>query len=897
MKKIVFLLLFLGLFASAQLVEGIVVDNETNEALQNVKVSLPDSDSWILTVKDGSFKIDSKGSKFLKINILGYQESVIKVSRDRIKVRLNPVSLRIREVVINAKRKKFSEIEIKEEALNNTQAFSVADVLTQLPGQFVRPIDHSNFKNIVFRTASDIGAGSDIHNRNSYGNKAFGVSIVMDNITLSNNENMQAYQPQYNEAFFGGFSLTNVKSNVSGSQPNMGFDLREIVVGNIESIVVNEGIPDAKYGDLTSGLIKIETKAGKKPYRVAFSLNRGTYQVDVSKGYLLNNDGDALNVKLNYLNSNSNPRDNLQLTKRVSLGVLWGVYSKNKRLYNKLGLDMNSNFDEGRTDPDDQVATYVKVKKQGIRLTNNLTYKFEEGFPLDNVHVDLGFSYDKELSVRKRYVNNGGVPYGTALENSVYYAQYTLPTYFNVSNVEGIPISLFSNIDVTKIITTSTDWVYNLSLGINYRYGDNIGRGRYGSAPYAASSLEQGVNGFRDYNFENNVSALQQFSAYLQNNIAKNIDDFSNMKINAGMRFDLQNGKATYSPRLNFAYRYKDIGIRLGTGLTSKSPSLNQLYTGNRYLDYLIGDYRLPGHYTTAIMQTFVNEGGNIHLKPSTSWKNELGIDYHSSILEANVTLYRNQLKNGFINQTQIKRGFVSKVDVQFNGNQPPTYTLSEEKTPIYYAQSYLVNDMNSVDKGIEFILNFKKIKALNTEISMTGNYVETSNRTSVNRIIKITKDSEYVYGMYAPISDREQKMNVNTRISYHIPSVALIISLNIDNFILDTLIVDKISKYPIGYIDKNFQTVMLSENEAKNQKYSSLFLLPSESTTTKQGRILTNAHLRVSKDFINGIRASIYVNNFLNLKPIKNDLNETRVIFYSNFTPISFGVDVSYKF
>jgi outer membrane cobalamin receptor len=44
-----------------------------------------------------------------------------------------------------------------------------------------------------------------------------------------------------------------------------GTDLRQIPTDDIEKIEVIAGIPDAKYGDLTSGLIKVETKTGKKP--------------------------------------------------------------------------------------------------------------------------------------------------------------------------------------------------------------------------------------------------------------------------------------------------------------------------------------------------------------------------------------------------------------------------------------------------------------------------------------------------------------------------------------------------------------------------------------------------------------------------------------------------------
>lgn len=176
-------------FGYAQLVEGVVMDVETKERLQNVRVSPQYSEDWVLTDKEGRFKINAKGSNVLVFKVSGYQEEIAQVTSG-MKVLLNPVSVRIKEVVITSKQRDFSEIEIKEEAIKNTQAFSVADVLAQLPGQFVQSLDNNNFKNVVFRTASGQGMHTS-GSLNSLGNKAFGVSVMLNDIALSNNENMQ----------------------------------------------------------------------------------------------------------------------------------------------------------------------------------------------------------------------------------------------------------------------------------------------------------------------------------------------------------------------------------------------------------------------------------------------------------------------------------------------------------------------------------------------------------------------------------------------------------------------------------------------------------------------------------------------------------------------------------
>lgn len=890
---------FVAPFGYAQLVEGVVMDVETKERLQNVRVSPQYSEDWVLTDKEGRFKINAKGSNMLVFKMSGYQEENAKVASG-MKVLLNPVSVRIKEVLITSKQRSFSEIEIKEEAIKNTQAFSVADVLTQLPGQFVQSLDNNNFKNIVFRTASGEGINTS-GSLNSLGNKAFGVSVMLNDIALSNNENMQSYLPQYGSSFGTGSQFRLVTRygdrSVSGSQANWGVDLREITIGNIENIVVNQGIPDAKYGDLTSGLIRIETQAGKSPYRLSSSLNAGTYQLNLTKGYQLNKRGDALNIKLNYMNSNPNLRDNLVEYQRVSLGALWGFYSNDKKLYNKFSLDFNKNFDEGRQDPDDMRGTYLKSDKVGFRISNNLRYKFRNDHFLDNLKANVGFSYDRHFSTRKTYVNLGAKPVGDALTNSVYYADYTLPNYFDINNIEGIPINFFSDIDVNKRWKSKRNWLHDWSLGFSWRYSDNIGRGRYGNSRFSGiSTAGTTANGFRPYNFEESVPASTQTAVYLQDNISKRFGNNWHLRINAGMRFDIQNKRKNYAPRLNISAKYKNISTRLGLGMTSKSPSLNQLYTGERYLDYLIGDFRLPGYYNVAVMQTFVLPGDNIDLKPSKSWKYEVGLDYQLPFAKFSFTGFYNRLYDGFTSMTKLQKGKISEVNIIYNGTNKPTYDIVGEKD-YHYTQNYLTNAMESVDKGIEMGISFKTIKAINLDINVVGSYVKTENYTSVETLRKAKTENEFLYGIYAPTNDAGERLQFSSRFSYHIPRAGLIIGINVENFIIDSNFVEASSKFPIGYVDLNMNSHYIPKSEREDNRYESLFRPPSSSSTIKQGKLLTNAHLRITKDFLNGFQTSIYINNFLNLKPTKEDLDEKKTVVYSNFTPISFGANLSYQF
>jgi tonB-dependent receptor len=886
--------LFINYYYS-QNIEGFVIDNESKKPIQNVKIYTENSDNWILTDKDGKFSINIKNDKIIILNKSGYQEQQWKVESNlRPVIPLISAEIRIKGIEIIGKKRNFSEIYIKEETIKNNQTFSLSDVLTQLPGQFVKPIDNNTFKNIVFRTASGQGINSNnIQNINSYGNKALGISILVNDIALSNNENMQSYSSPYSPVF----NNTSRRNLPLSSQPNYGVDLREIPVGDIENIKIIQGIPDAKYGDLTSGLIIVETKSGKKPLQINTSLQQGNYQLDISKGFNINKKGNAINILLSYMNANPDLRNQLTSYERIIGKILFETLNNDKSIRNRININLSANIDNGSTDTDSYEGIFVKNSKRGFFISDNLKIKFKNIF-IDGINANIGFQYDKQTNVREQFINLGARPFGTANENAIYYAKYTPVAFMTRQNIEGIPINFNTNIEGYKMLTTHKKWIHNLSFGGNIKYGNNIGRGRYGSSNSAiiTSSSNPAENGFRDYNFAKNVNSNIQYSLFLQDNIKKYIKNKNLLMINIGGRLDLQNAYTTISPRINISLKYHKTTLRGGFGLTTKAPTLNQLYTGNRYLDYLIGDYRVPNKYSIAIMQTIVTQGNNIKLKPSKSWKTEIGIDLNLPFVNIYITGYYNRLFDGFTNITKVKTAEISDVKIHQHGDKKPTYEIVG-KHPFIYQQNHITNGLNSTDKGIELGINFKKINPLNLEIGINTSYVKTINNSTVKSISPSKTLGNISYGVFQSTGNTSEMANINGNFAYHLPKVGLILSLQTNTFLLDNFFTDAQSKYPIGYYDNSGNYHSIPENERTEAKYNTLYRDNSETTAQKLGKVLTNLHLRVTKDFINGFQASFYIYNILNSQPTKRSLDNGSIETYTFFVPTSFGASLNYKF
>ena len=66
-----------------------------------------------------------------------------------------------------------------------------------------------------------------------------------------------------------------------------GVDLRTVSAGNIESMEVIRGIPSVEYGNLTSGVVVVKTKAGHTPWEAKFQTDPNSKQVFAGKGFNL----------------------------------------------------------------------------------------------------------------------------------------------------------------------------------------------------------------------------------------------------------------------------------------------------------------------------------------------------------------------------------------------------------------------------------------------------------------------------------------------------------------------------------------------------------------------------------------------------------------------------------
>jgi ferric enterobactin receptor len=900
---LIFLLIINTISAQQHVIKGNVVDDVTKKPLQSVSVLDVKSNRWTITDENGYFEIKLNDSKEFSLNfrLLGKQEKYSSYAKEQV---LNPIlvqlendDLRLQEVVVSARKgKNFSEITMGREVINQIQAFSISDVLEQLPGQATTNFDINEFKAIAFRTVKPNRIGN-----TAFGNKSFGTAIVVDGIPISNNENMQSYGGNFGEPYspntlgFGDSSSNDFNGYFSNA--NYGADLREISVGNIEKIEVVQGIPSAKYGDLTSGLIKIEQKAGKSPFRIYTSLRDGASEYGFSKGFKISDKIGFLNTTVNYTKSNSEPRVSYTQYNRINTNLMWSWANKNIR--NSFSVDYGLNNDDVNYEAEDKDNKIVKNKKTDISISNRFKMNFSKGY-FDNLEVNFNLKRSNQFTYESKIVNIGGTIVGTSTTEGVYNGSYTLPSYTTVKAIEGIPISSFFSADLYKTATIGA-WTHNMSYGASIRMSDNKGRGRLGS-PETINSAFAGANGsafqgFRPYNYSDNVLAEYQFSLYAEDNIVKNWDR-SSLNINTGLRYDNQYGYSFLAPRLNAFYEQDNFKVRGGFGLTSKSPSLNQVYTGPRYYDAVLGDYRLPGYYNLGIVQTFIDYSNNENLKPSKSLRSELGFDYKLPFGNLSVTGFYNNLYDGITSQSLPTTRQVADLEINYNGNQLPTYTITGY-SPFYYLQNQLVNKYMSKDRGVEFFMSFDKTLIKNVTFDINGSYVETTNRNDIDRYYRSTDgNSKEKFGIYEPYNEFYKSFRLGSNLNYHLREIGMVIAIRSEHFIIDDTNYSNDNKL-YAYLDPTLNKVMIPQEDRTNTALYGHIM--SKRSVYDEGlqKVYHNFNLRVSKEFLNGFRFSFYANNFLDMKQTEIALENGSIIkrIKPEMVQLSFGTKIEYQF
>ena len=953
-------------------VSGTVLDYDTGKPVEFATVVMPENGQWAMTNEKGHFRLKEvpTGKTTLTIQCLGYatRQVVVDITQDipRMRFLLKQDNLKLDEVTVTAKRKTdvaATSYTIDRTALDNQQMVNLGDVATLLPGgKSVNPtlMDDSR---MALRSGSQ-----------EKGNASFGTAVEIDGMRLGNNSEIGE---------------------------TAGASTRTVSTSNIESVEVVTGIPSVEYGDLSNGVVKVRTRRGKSPFIVEGKLNQHTRQIAVNKGFDLGSRWGVLNASLEHANSFTDAASPHTAYQRniLSLHYMNIFMRETTPLTLNVGVTGNVGGYNNDKDPDMELDTYTKKRDNTLRTNLELNWLLNKAW-LTNLSLKASYSTSNHTS--EDYQNASSAT--TLAYNHSEQEGYFLATPYDENPLAPIVLGPTGYWHVRSYndsrpenwaLRLKGDWtrrfgklLSRLMAGAEYTGSRNNGRGTY------YEDLRYAADGWREYRYDA-LPTLNNFALYAEEKVSIPTGKLSTLELTAGLRDDITHiSRSEYgtisslSPRFNSRYIFwqnrrkrwvSDLVIHAGWGKSVKLPSFQILYPDPRY--YGVEVFKSPsttdnttisGHYTRPL-ETRANPG----LKWQYTNQTDIGIEMNIKGTRVSLSAFHHRTHNPYIGvqqYTPISYQYTTVGDLNTALTATPIasadriYTINQQTGQVvvssrsnptlavavdnhqrktYYPTAQYVNG-SPVDRyGLEWMVDFRQIKALNTSLRLDGNYYYYKGVDDLffphipNTTTKMSGTNEpYQYvGWYrgtnatsgtatASVSNGalSRQLNLNATVTTHIPKIRLIVALRIETTLYNyrhslseytdgssrgIVLADKgdytgaayhgeenrfVAIYPEYYTtwDNPNEKIPFAEkflwakdNDATlYNDLSNLVVKTNYAYTMNPNRISAyySANLSVTKEIGDHVSVSFYANNFFNnMKLVHSSQTDTETSLFSS--------------
>jgi hypothetical protein len=443
-----------------------------------------------------------------------------------------------------------------------------------------------------------------------------------------------------------------------------------------------------------------------------------------------------------------------------------------------------------------------KEQSYGFKLYGNWSVKKPW---LTSVSYNFSGDFNKQHTYEYKVTSGSSTLIPTSTTSGESKGIFLPSSYFSTLTIDGKPFNYFGT--VKGNITGRYGKVdNNFMVGAEWRTAGNKGDGRI----YDVTRPPSGASTTRPRAFKD-IPASRELSLYAEDKITLPFGETS-LQAQAGVRYTNLLPKGVFStdgymilePRVNVTYEIvknpkaatlKSLAFRLGYGKTSKTPGMIYLYPDKYYADELSFNY-----YPDLVVITtkVVDDTSNPDLKPATNTKFETGIDFNLLGVNVMVTGFKENLTDGFsYNSNYFVMDYRKWSSVAGAGKNPVfengnvTYTEGGKTVTVPFTnekefRSYNSprNDYSIKKMGIEYVIDFGKIKAIKSNLVLDGAYYY------INRIDKVQpyfvkENISYLGAKFPYLSvfpgnsgTIKQRLNTNVKIDTHIPSLKMITSI-----------------------------------------------------------------------------------------------------------------------
>ena len=710
----------------------------------------------------------------------------------------------LHEVVVTAKESQgaVTASRIDRSAMEFLQPTSLSDLMQLLPGGQQKDPDLSTANTIGLRETGTMDAQGNSSVNNNYAISSLGTLFVVDGNPLSTDANMQ-YTP---------LSSTQSTTTTSSTENNLnttnrGVDMRSISTDDVESVEVVRGIPSVEYGNLTSGMVKINKIRRSTPFTARFKADGYSKLLSLGKGLKLSHTA-LLNIDAGMLDAKPDPTNNLQKYRRGN-GSLRLTLNTDALRYSA-AVDYTGSFDNSKSDPDINYGRIDEYKStyNKIAITNNISWRpTAKGlFKSFDINTLITQQFDRltqrRLVAPQRY---GIVP--TTSEEGVHDAALIFSEYEASFLSDGKPFTAYAKAKANFALTTGA-LTSNLLAGADWNYAKNFGRGQVYdlSRPLSVSGWGSRPRKFSD------IPALSQVSAFIEYNGKAELASHR-LELQAGLRTNsltgldsryAMKGHIYLDPRANLkwslpAWEWAGHRIALsfagGVGKTSKMPTLNYLYPDKYYNDITELGYYDPNHpqdYSRFVVRSYIQDPTNYNIRPASNIKKELRMDFSFGDNTISVDYFRENMSSGFRYMAVYGVYDYNDYDETAIDSRSLTGKPSLEGlpyTPKRKLDGYTRADNGTrIDKeGIEFQFTSARIRPLRTRVNINGAWFKTRYSNSLPMFVSVADvvDGSAVSDRYVGLydwndGDWNETLSTNLMFDTQIPEWGLIFATSV---------------------------------------------------------------------------------------------------------------------
>ena len=739
-QTVLILMLVLGFSLEAKakdyVLSGKVVDAGDGQPVEYASILIVESGLWAITDNKGTFTIKNvkAGKTTLTVQCLGYRKHTwpMTINRDvlDLTLRIQQESLKLEGVTITAKRiqdEATTSYTIGRTTLDNQQILNISDLSTLLPGGKTVNSSLMSDDRLSLRSATQ-----------EKGNASFGTAVEVDGMRLDNN---------------------------AVTDETMAASTRTVSASNIESVEVVTGIPSVEYGDLSNGVVKVNTRKGKSPFIIEGKLNQHTRQIALNKGFDLGGKLGILNTSLEHARSFSDAASPYTAYQRniLSLNYSNTFFQNSAPLTLSVCVIGNIGGYNSEADPDEELDDYKKVRDNVLRGNFQLQWLLGKSW-LTNISLSGTFSLtDRKSESYTSTASASTQPYIHTREEGYFIADLSPTGYwyvlgYNDSKPTSWSVKLKANNNI-RFSVAGKQWLSRLLAGVEYAGSKNRGRGTYyDDIRYTPT--------WREYRYDQ-LPAMNNLALYAEEKLSIPTTRLSTFELTAGLRDDITViGGSDYgtvsslSPRVNSRYVFwrrlrkrwvNELVLHAGWGKSVKLPSFQVLYPSPSYADRLAfaststADNTSYYAYHTLPSQAMYN--------PDLQWQythqTDIGVEMDIKGTRIIISAFHHKTFRSYMStDIYTPMSYLYTPPSALNGvgisvenrrfsidRQTGIVTVSDVTGAVADRQltgierrTYAVNDqyVNATPisrYGLEWIVDFAPIKALLTQIRLDGNY------------------------------------------------------------------------------------------------------------------------------------------------------------------------------